>query len=260
MEAEGIHVEVGERIAEVVLDRPPVNAFSTAMYEARAATFRDVGARDDADVVVLRSASEKVFSAGADIKELEKIVNSADPELDRRRQELARELFGAILACAQPTIAAINGPALGAGAVIAACCDLRFGSTRARIGLPEINVARCGGGRHMMRLLPQGVVRRMYFTGEPLSAADADRYGLLNGVHPPGEELEAARAVARTIASKSPHALRLAKEALNGAEGLSLDEGYALEQSYTLKLAESEDAAEAARAFLEKRDPVWVGR
>jgi enoyl-CoA hydratase/carnithine racemase len=260
METDGFNVSVSDRIAEVTLDRPPVNAFTTAMYESFAAGFRGLSARDDVDVVLVRSASEKVFSAGADIGELEKIVNSGTSELDERRQVLAREFFDAVLNGAQPSIAVINGPALGTGAVLAACCDIRYGSTRARIGLPEINVARCGGGRHMMRLLPQGVVRRMYLSGQPLRALDAERHGYLNAVLEPGEELDAARELARTIASKSPHALRLAKQALNGCESLPVSEGYALEQTFTLRLAASADAAEAARAFLEKRDPVWTGR
>jgi enoyl-CoA hydratase len=260
LDGEGVRVELAGRVAEVVLDRPPVNAFSTGMYRSLADAFRALSEREDVDVVLLRSAHEKVFSAGADIRELERIVEGGDPELDIRRQGLARELFEAILQGAQPSIAVLNGPALGAGAVVASCCDLRYASTRATIGLPEINVARCGGGRHMMRLLPPGVVRQMYFTGRPLEASEAARFGAFNAVLEPGQELEAARAIALTIASKSPLATRLAKLALNGSESLPVAEGYALEQTFTLRLGRSADAAEAVHAFLDKRAPVWVGR
>jgi enoyl-CoA hydratase len=259
-DGEGVRVELAGRIAEVVLDRPPVNAFSTDMYSSLAHAFRALSEREDVSVVLVRSASEKVFSAGADVREIQRVVEGGDPELDIRRQRFARELFEAILQGAQPSIAVVNGPALGAGAVVAACCDLRYASTRATIGLPEINVARCGGGRHMMRLLPQGIVRQMYFTGQPLKAAEAAHFGAFNAVLEPGQELEAARAVALTIASKSPLATRLAKQALNGSEPLPVAEGYALEQTFTLRLGGSADAVEAARAFLDKRPPVWVGR
>jgi enoyl-CoA hydratase/carnithine racemase len=260
MELDGIRIEQDGTIARVVIDRPPVNAVPTTMYESMVAVFGDLDARKDVDVVVLCSAHAKIFCAGADIKELEQIVNSATSELDERRQRLAREAYDALLNLAQPTIAAINGPALGAGAVLSACCDVRIGSSKATIGLPEINVARCGGGRHMMRILPQGVVRRMYFTGQPLDAEAAHHFGVLDQVVEPGQELDAAMELARVIASKSPYALRIAKQALNASESMSIADGYPVEQRYTLELARSEDAREAARAFLEKREPVWAGR
>lgn len=259
MELDGIAVEQDGSIARIVIDRPPVNAISTTMYESLSSVLSDIHGREDVDVVLLCSAQENIFCAGADIKELEQIVNSDTSELDERRQLLAREAYELLLNLAQPTIAVINGPALGAGAVLSACCDIRIGSTKARIGLPEINVARCGGGRHMMRILPQGVVRRMYFTGRPLDAATAHHLGALDEVREPGEEMQAALELASVIASKSPFALRMAKRALNASESMSITEGYVIEQAYTLQLARSQDAKEATRAFLEKREPVWSG-
>lgn len=243
----------------ITMDRPPVNAMSTDMYAELTDAFREVS-KHDISTVVLVSASERCFCAGADVKELNSIAGSGDTARDEQRQVLARSLFDTVLNNRQPVIAAINGPALGAGAVLAACCDIRYASERATIGLPEINVGRCGGGRHMMRLLPQGKVREMYFTGRPLDAQEAFRLGLVERVVSHGLEREAAMQIAREIAGKSPLALRMAKEALNACEALPVSEGYALEQTYTLRLARSEDAKEAARAFLEKRAPVWTGR
>jgi enoyl-CoA hydratase len=136
-------------------------------------------------------------------------------------------MLDAITDTPQVTIAAINGPAIGAGAALISCCDIRIGSPRATICLPEINVGRCGGARHWMRLLPQGVLREMYFTGQPLSADDALRFGAISRIVP-GEELRAATAaLARTIAGKGAVALRLAKQALNGCEELPLSAGCA---------------------------------
>ena len=112
-------------------------------------------------------------------------------------------------------ITVIDGPALGAGAVIAACCDIRYASERATIGMPEINVGRCGGGRHMMRLLPQGKMREMYWPAHR-DAQEAYRLGLFERVVPHGTERHAAMELAREIASKSPLALRRAKEETRG--------------------------------------------
>jgi enoyl-CoA hydratase/carnithine racemase len=257
MLAQGIQVETEGKVARVVMDRPPVNAVSTATYEALRDALAEINERSDMAVVLLCSALEDHFSAGADLPEVERIVASPTSELDEKRQLLARDVYDRLLNLAQPTIAVVNGTAMGAGAVLAACCDIRVGSRRARIALTEINVARCGGARHMSRLLPQGVVRRMYFTAEPLDAETAYRYGFLQELCDPGEELSVAEALAAVIAAKSPHALRLAKESLNACEGLPVADGYALEQQYTLKLGRTPDAREAVRAFLEKRDPVW---
>jgi len=259
MELEGFRMERDGQIANLVIDRPPVNAVSTAMYESLIEACKAIDADQGVDVVILSSANEKIFCAGADIRELEEIVNSGSSAMDERRQGLAREAYDRFLNLAQPTIGVVGGIALGAGAVLAACCDLRVGSTRAKIGLTEINVARCGGGRHMMRLLPQGVVRRMYFTGEPLGAETLLRLGVFEDLCESGTELEVARALAAKIAAKSPLALRIAKRSLNRCEPESIATGYPVEQEFTLELARSADAAEAARAFLEKREPVWVG-
>ena len=248
------------RIGFITMDRPPVNAMSTEMYGELNDAFQAVGGREDISVVLLVSSSERCFNAGADVKEISAMTAAGDTGRDERRQALARTMFDSILTNRQPVIAVINGPALGAGAVIAACCDIRYASERATIGMPEINVGRCGGGRHMMRLLPQGKMREMYFTGRPIDAQEAYRLGLFERVVPHGTERSVAMELAREIASKSPLALRLAKEALNSCEPLPISEGYALEQTFTLRLAKSEDAKEAMRAFMEKRAPVWTGR
>jgi len=248
------------RIGFITMDRPPVNALSTEMYGELSDAFRAVSQREDISVVLLVSSSERCFNAGADVKELSVLTGSGDSARDEHRQALARTMFDSIRNNRQPVIGVINGPALGAGAVIAACCDIRYASDRATIGMPEINVGRCGGGRHMMRLLPQGKVREMYFTGRPIDAQEAYRLGLFERVVPHGSERSAAMELAREIASKSPLALRLAKEAINACEPLPVSEGYALEHTFTLRLAKSEDAKEATRAFMEKRPPVWTGR
>jgi enoyl-CoA hydratase len=253
-------IEIADRVAAVTLDRPPVNALSSGFYTELGAVLERVGADPEVSVMVLLSASTRAFCAGADVTELAALSGADAEDADTRRQELARRVFGHLLNLPQPSIAVLDGPAIGAGAVIASCADMRMGSPRASFVLPEVSVGRCGGGRHMMRHLPQGVVRRMFFTGQPLSSEEALRFGLLDSVHDSAELAGAAMARARDIAANSPLALRLGKAALNESEALPVQEGYAVEQGYTLQLARTADAREALAARREKRAPRFTGR
>jgi enoyl-CoA hydratase len=137
---------------------------------------------------------------------------------------------------------------------------MRMGSPRASFALPEVAVGRCGGGRHLMRHLPQGVVRRMFFTAQPLPSEEALRFGFLDSVCESAGLVDAAMARARDIAAHSPLALRLGKAALNDSEPLPVRDGYAVEQQYTLRLARSADSREALAARREKRAPHFTGR
>lgn len=257
---EGIYLVEDGSVARLVLDLPPVNAISTKEYESLIEIFRALEERPDLLVVVLESSNPKVFSAGADIREVRDIVNSSSAEPEIRRQRLAREAYELLVGLRQVTIAAVGGLALGAGAVLAACCDIRVGSVATRIGLTEVNVVRCGGASHLSRILPQGIVRQMYFTTEPLDAETLFRLGAIDQLREAGTETAAAMQMARAIATKSPLSLRVAKRALNAIEALPLNDGYGVEQDFTLHLARSYDAREAAASFLEKRTPVWEGR
>jgi enoyl-CoA hydratase/carnithine racemase len=252
-------VTVTGRVGVLTLDRPPVNALASSTYRALRSALSQLAATAEVSVVVLRSSSERAFCAGADIGELGQLSGEAAAAADAARQELARETFSQLLHLPQPTIAVVDGPAIGAGAVVASCCDIRLASSRASFQLPEVAVGRCGGARHLMRHLPQSVVRRMYFSGDRVSAADAAAYGFVELVDADGSAFEQALALAGRIARHSPLALRLGKEALNSAEPLPVSEGYALEQQYTLRLARSADAQEALAARREKREPRFTG-
>ena len=255
-----VRVETADSVAAVTLDRPPVNALSSGFYAELSAVLERIAADPQVSVMVLMSASSRAFSAGADVTELAALSGADADDADARRQELARRVFGQLLELPQPSIAVLDGPAIGAGAVIASCADMRMGSPRASFALPELSVGRCGGGRHMMRHLPQGVVRRMFFTGQPLLSEEALRFGFLDSVHDRAELAGAAIARARGIAANSPLALRLGKAALNESEALPVQEGYAVEQQYTLRLARTADAREALAARREKRAPRFTGR
>ena len=150
-------------------------------------------------------------------------------------------------------------PALGAGLALAASCDILIASENGSLGLPEIDVGLLGGGRHAMRLFGHSLTRRMMLTGYRVPGPELYRLGIVEACVAPDKLMEAAMALAQEIASKSPVATRLAKHALNTIEEMSLRDGYRFEQNMTAELSNYEDSAEAMRAFVEKRAPVFTG-
>ncbi|WP_332683307.1 enoyl-CoA hydratase-related protein [Bosea sp. (in: a-proteobacteria)] len=251
-----ILVETHGEVVRVTLNRPPVNALTLALYAEIADIFEEIGQRMDVHCAILGATGAKAFCAGLDLNEF----MAAKVEDDEARAAVVRRTFSAIRHCAIPVIAAVNGPALGAGCVIASVCDIRLASENATFGLPEINVGRCGGTAHMGRHIPQGLLRRMFFTGKPIGAQEAWRAGFVDSVFPLSDLGDAARTLADVIASKAPLGLRLGKEALNRVEFMPVEDGYALEQTYSTRLLHTEDAREASRAAIEKRQPVFKGR
>ena len=253
MNGEDVTCSTADRVATITLDRPPVNALRTQTYLELEQALDEVARERSISVLVIRSGLERIFSAGADVKEL-----PMPPKADEERQRLSRRVFERILRFPVPVVCALPGPAIGGGCALAAVCDIRLATTNASFGLPEINVGRAGGGRFLMRLLPQGVVRHAYFTGRPIDADTAFRLGLVASLHEDAAALdEAVQSLAREIAGKSPTAIRLAKQSLDLAEELPVAKGYEAEQQFSLRLAGTPDAREAAAAFREKREPVW---
>jgi enoyl-CoA hydratase len=250
---EDVRLDVQGKVLVVTLDRPPVNTLLLDTYRLMAQTFDDISMRTDVNCVVFTAAGAKAFCAGLDLKEFA----VARLEDDRARGAVVRHCFSAIRNCALPVIAAVNGPALGAGCVLTSVCDIRIAAEKATFGLPEVNVGRCGGTAHMGRHLPQGVLRRMFFTGQPIDAVEAHRFGFVDRITSAEDLMPAAMELAGLIAEKAPLGLRLGKQALNETEYLNVEEGYAAEQRYSTRLMATEDAREATRAVLEKRRPVW---
>lgn len=249
-------VDRSDRVARVTLDRPPVNALTLQLYGEIAELFESTADWHDVNCIVLTGAGSRAFCAGLDLREF----LSATVEDDPKRAAIIRRCFSAVRNAAVPVIAAVNGPALGAGCVLASVCDMRIAAETATFGLPEINVGRCGGAAHIGRLIPQGMLRRMFFTGRPIGAAEAYRVGLVDEVVPAAELAAAAGRLAAEIAAKAPLGLRLGKQALNEVEFMAVEDGYAREQQYSTRLMATEDAREATRAMVEKRAPVFHGR
>jgi enoyl-CoA hydratase len=252
-----VKVEVEDFVAVVTMDRPPVNAQNTEFRSEMIEVFDEFNDRDDVRVAILTGAGN-VFSAGADIKERKGVT--VKPGDYWRLNRAAREYTNAIRECARPVIAAVNGAALGAGFGLMAACDIMLASENATFGMPEIDVGLAGGTAMLSRLMPKSRGRRIVFTGERFSAAELYRMGVIEACVPRDQLMPEAMKIARNIASKSPLAMRLAKQAYNVCEQMPQREGYRFEQNITVQLSQTEDAREAQLAFAEKRKPVFKGR
>lgn len=244
-----------DTIGLVWLNRPPVNAVNGTMYSEIKQFFDNVASHlPDARVIVLGGRG-KHFCGGNDLAEFQTMT----PENAGERMRLVREAFWAIYDCPVPVIAAVHGVAVGTGLAIAASCDLVVAAEGARFALPEVTVGVMGGAKHLSRLVPQGVVRRLHLQGDLVRAEELQRYGGICEIVP-GDQLDAtARELARSIARHSPAVLRFAKRSLNAIEYMPLKEGYEFEQGLTGELAAYDDSKEAVNAFLERRAPVYTG-
>jgi len=251
-----VRLEIKGKVALVTLDRPPVNALNREMRRQLVATFDEISARDDIMCAVL-TGQGSVFCAGADLKDR---PNPDIPGDFLEHNRITRETGNAIRECAKPVIAAVNGAALGAGLGLMAACDILYASDNATFAMPEINVGLAGGASMLRTLLGRSTSRRMFFTGQRLTAADLLRRNVLEEVLPPDELLPVTLDLAAEIASKAPLALIYAKRAANMVDVMPQRDAYRFEQEFTLALSRTEDAKEARMAFLEKRAPVFKGR
>jgi enoyl-CoA hydratase len=257
MPLQHLKLAVENHVATLALDRPPVNALGRAIREELLATFDELHDRDDVRVVIL-TANGRTFCAGADIKERTQLTGR--PGEYRELNRLVREVFHAVIQCSKPVIAAVNGPALGAGFAIALCCDILLASEDAVFGMPEVDVGLAGGVKFLQRFFTPSQARMLLITGRRVPAAELYRLGVLQACVPADALMPEAGKLAAEIASKSPLAVRMLKQSFNVVENLSLGDGYRIEQDMTIELSKSEDAQEAKRAFVEKRKPAFKGR
>lgn len=240
---------VSDKILHVELNRPPANGVNEALYEElQQIFFSPDSVLNDVQVVVL-SGQGKHFCAGNDLDEFATMT----PENGRARMWKVREAFFAIQDCPVPVIGAVHGAALGTGLALAASCDFVVAAPDARFGLPELTVGVFGGARHLARIAPEPLVRRMFFTGEHWLAREFAAAGGCVFVAGEMGYLEQAFVLAEKIAGYSPTALRLAKQVLNRIEDMNLKEGYQFEQGFTVKASGHPDSKEALAAFKERR-------
>jgi enoyl-CoA hydratase len=240
-----------DHVLVVTINRPPANPLNLAMFNELGNIFDSIAERREVRAVVLTGSGDRIFCAGADVKE----INKRTVESSYDRSVVYRRCFDAIYRCPVPVIGAVNGSALGAGMVLAACCDMVVAAEGARFGIPEINVGTLGGTRHAAGMVPERMMRYMALTGDTLGAEELHRVGSILKVLPAGEVLPEALAIADGIARKAPKMMRMMREAMLLAGEMPVYEGYRLEQLFTNVAVDLSESREASAAFLEKRDP-----
>jgi len=253
-----IRAERDSGVATVVVDRPDaLNALDVATLTELRGQLQEL--RDDGDVrvVVLTGAGERAFIAGADVKYMSGLAVEGAKEWGG----LGHEVASLLETMAKPTIAAVNGFALGGGCELALACDIRYASSGAKLGQPEINlgiIPGWGGTQRLARVCGVGFAKELILTGRLVDAEEAVQRGLVSAVHDP--VLDKALETARLLASKSPVALAAAKAATNRALQGAHPENLQAEADHFGELFASADAKEGMTAFVEKREPKFLGR
>jgi enoyl-CoA hydratase len=251
-------IDVTDRIATLTINRPEVrNALDRATVDAITAALADLGPRDDVGALVITGAGDRVFVAGADIRQMR----------ERRRDDgllaINSAVFAAVERFPKPTIAAVNGHAMGGGCELAIACDLRVAADHATFGQPEVGlgiIPAAGATQRLPRLIGLGRAQQLVLTGDPIDAKTALDWGLVTAVVPAAGLMAAARALASRVLSRGPVAIRLAKIALSASSRVDLDSGLLIETLAQAICFESEDKKEGTTAFLEKRAPKFTGR
>jgi enoyl-CoA hydratase/carnithine racemase len=253
-----IALELGP-VAHVELVNPPLNLVTRELTGQLREALATLVAADDVRAVVVTGSGERAFCAGSDIGEFEGLRG----RVAEGKLLLEKLVYRQLARLPMPTIAAIEGDALGGGLELALCCDLRIASARARLGMPEVRLAvlpGSGGTQRLPRVVGPAKAKELILTGRIIDAEEAARIGLVNQVVPAGEARHAADAVAEEIAARGPLAVREAKRLIDAALDLDLDAGLAAELDASERIFASEDMLEGANAFFGKRDPRYRGR
>ena len=257
---ENILLERIGAVATVTVNRPKVlNALNGQTLRELAAAFDEVEADAAIRCLVLTGAGEKAFVAGADINELAKMQPMEAKDLAFAGQQV----FGRLERMTKPSIAMINGFALGGGCELALACTLRTASTSAKLGLPEVSlgiIPGYGGTQRLARIAGPGVAREWVLTGDMYSAEEAHRVGIVNRVFAPEALREGTMQIVDTIGKRGPVAVRLALETIRRGMNMSQPEGEIIESDMFALAATTTDMREGMAAFLEKRKPLFQGR
>jgi len=243
-----IRTEIIGRVAEIIFDHPPVNAFNSEIWASLPGIITAAGSNPDVRCVLIR-AEGKGFCGGVDIKEMQ-----AHPEriVDLNRGNF--ETFKAVHFCPVPVVTAVHGFVIGGGIGITGASDTILAADNAYFSLPEIDRGAMGGASHLSRMFPLHKVRAAFFTGGKIPAQEAYRLGAVEKIVALANLLGEAREFAGIIAGKSRTALVLAKQALNGLEARDVDHGYRFEQGFTLEMYMHEDSQKARDAFVQGKE------
>ncbi|MBS1886083.1 MAG: enoyl-CoA hydratase/isomerase family protein [Actinobacteria bacterium] len=249
-----VHYEVEREIATITLDNPPLNVFNLAMAPQLDAALKRAESDRGVRAVIVTAAGDRAFCAGSDIAEFDELMEPG--QVVPRKLGRQYEVFSRLDEFPKPTVAALVGIVFGGGVEIAVCCDILVADENARFASPEIKLGvfpGSGGPVRVTRRVGEGRAKELMFLAEPISAAEARAWGLINRIAPAGEALATARAVATTLTERPPRALRYLKEAI----GMSFDtdKHEALRSALVLsdRAFSSPECEEGVAAFREKR-------
>ncbi|MGK0156559.1 MAG: enoyl-CoA hydratase [Neolewinella sp.] len=258
MTAENVLLERDGYLAIVTVNRPSkLNALDLQTIAELDAAFAAIDVDDSVGAVIVTGAGEKAFVAGADITELQQQGVLDGTANARRGQALTLRMEN----CSKPVLAAVNGFALGGGLELALACDVRFASSTAKLGLPEVSlgiVPGYGGTQRLPRLVGTGNALHLILQGDAIDAQEALRIGLVNGVFEPDELMDKVKAVANRMVSRGPTALSLAKQAVRRGAQMPMADALALEADLFGMISSTDEMKEGMTAFLEKRKPSWL--
>ncbi len=253
---ETIQYGVSEHIAEISLNRPPVNAMSFSLIEQLIVALRRAAADDDVRAVLITSAIPSRFSAGLDV---DLLLRSSGEEVRRLLDKLYIELTDVQYNLGKPSIAVVSGTARGGGMTLAISCDVIIAGENATFGYPEIDLALVPAIHftHLPRIVGRHRAFELLFSGRSFSAAEAASLGLVSQVVADEKVKDQAKALAHTFASKSPNTMRLARAAFMRANDLDTRRGVGYAAELFCNIAATDDAKEGLRAFTSKRAPKW---
>ena len=256
MSFELIDYEVIDRTAEITMRRDPVNAINHQLTREINDAYRLAGDDDSVRSIILTSAFDRAFSAGMD---LEMMAGGTGLELRRFLETLYFDMHDLQYRMGKPTIAALTGPARAAGVTLAVSCDVLVGSETASIGYPEIDVGFIPAMHfvHLPRQIGRHKAFELLFTGDPIDAHEAAEIGVLNHVVPQEEVLETARELASSFNEKPPVVMELARDSYVRSQDLDYRRNIENVVETICNIAETEDAQEGLRAYVEGRDPEW---
>ena len=257
--SELVHLTL-DRVSRLTIDNPPLNLVTGELLDELSGALDALEEAEPGDVrAVVVTGIDRAFSAGSDVSDFEAQRGAAG----RVRHELESGVARRLAELPMPTIAAIEGNALGGGLELALCCDLRIAAKRAKLGLPEVRLAvtpGAGGTQRLPRVIGAARAKQMILTGSVLTAEEAERIGLVNEVVPVGEAVARATASGEEIAARGPIAVREAKRLVDLATQTDLDVGLEAELDASDRVFATDDMLEGAAAFFAKRDPDYRGR
>ena len=259
MEYKHLLLEVDGAVAKITFNRPKVlNAMNYEVMSELSCALYECDQNNEVKALILTGAGEKAFVAGADISQMQNFTSVEIMKL----MELGQSTLRFLETMGKPSIAAVNGFALGGGTEIAMACDMRIAAENAMFGQPEILIGILpgwGGTQRLPRLVGMGVAKELILTGVQINAARAYEIGLVNKVVPAAQLMDEATKMAKKITTLPGFALKMAKNAMNFGIDMSLEGGVKLELSCVSQCFSTKDQKEGMTAFLEKRKPTFVG-